>query len=58
MYFNLIARVGPTSAVAVTFIVPVFAMLIGWFFLGEKVTAQMLIACFMLLKSGGSLPEN
>lgn len=49
MYFNLIARVCPASAIAVTFIVPVFAMLIDWFFLGEKVTDQMLIACGTIL---------
>lgn len=49
LYFNLIARVGPTSAITVTFIIPVFAMLIGWIFLGEKVTAQMLIACGTIL---------
>ena len=49
LYFNLIARAGPTNAITVTFIIPMFAMLIGWIFLGEKVTDEMLIACGAIL---------
>lgn len=38
VYFSLIANVGPTSAQSVTFLVPVFSLLWGALFLGERVT--------------------
>lgn len=41
MYFRLMSRVGPTNAVSVTFLIPLFAMLWGALFLQEAVTAQM-----------------
>jgi len=41
LYFRLMSRVGPTNAVSVTFLIPLFAMLWGALFLGEAVTAQM-----------------
>ncbi|MCE4555878.1 DMT family transporter [Roseateles cellulosilyticus] len=41
LYFRLMSRVGPTNAVSVTFLIPLFAMLWGALFLGEGVTAQM-----------------
>lgn len=43
LYFRLIARVGPTNAITVTFLVPVFAMLWGGLFLAEPVTAAMAV---------------
>ena len=49
LYFNLIARVGATNAITVTFIIPMFAMVIGWIFLGERVTDEMVIACGAIL---------
>ncbi|MFG6469042.1 DMT family transporter [Roseateles sp. BYS87W] len=42
LYFRLMSRVGPTNAVSVTFLIPVFAMLWGAVFLHETVTPQML----------------
>lgn len=42
MYFRLIARVGPTRAISVTFLIPVFAALWGALFLGEMPTGTML----------------
>jgi len=42
MYFRLIAHVGPAKAIAVTYLVPLFAMLWGAWFLGEVVTRAML----------------
>ena len=42
LYFQLIARVGPANAIAVTYLIPVFAMLWGRLFLGEAVTGAML----------------
>ncbi|MEO6280835.1 DMT family transporter [Roseateles sp.] len=41
LYFRLMSRVGPTNAVSVTFLIPLFAILWGALFLGEVVTAQM-----------------
>lgn len=41
LYFRLMSRVGPTNAVSVTFLIPLFAILWGAVFLGEAVTAQM-----------------
>lgn len=42
LYFRLMSRLGPTNAVSVTFLIPLFAMLWGALFLGEAVTAHML----------------
>jgi drug/metabolite transporter (DMT)-like permease len=42
LYFRLIEHTGPAKAVAVTFLVPVFAVIYGTLFLGEPVTAWML----------------
>lgn len=41
LYFRLMSRVGPTNAVSVTFLIPLFAILWGAIFLQEAVTAQM-----------------
>ncbi len=41
LYFRLISRMGPTGASSVTFLVPVFAAMWGYAFLGEGVTAAM-----------------
>jgi drug/metabolite transporter (DMT)-like permease len=49
LYFRLIERAGPTKAIAVTYLVPVFGMLWGGLFLGETVSAGMLIACAVIL---------
>ena len=49
LYFRLIARVGPATAMTVTYLIPAFAMLWGGFFLGETVTPTMLIGCAIIL---------
>lgn len=41
-YFRLMARVGPTNAVTVTFLIPVFAILWGALFLSEALSLGML----------------
>ncbi|HEY8878358.1 MAG TPA: DMT family transporter [Roseateles sp.] len=41
LYFRLMSRVGPTNAVSVTFLIPLFAILWGALFLSEAITAQM-----------------
>jgi drug/metabolite transporter (DMT)-like permease len=42
LYFRLIEQAGPSRALAVTFAIPVFAILYGALFLGEPVTSWML----------------
>ena len=43
LYFRLIANAGPGNAIAVTYLVPLFAVLWGWLFLAEAVTPAMLV---------------
>jgi drug/metabolite transporter (DMT)-like permease len=43
IYFRLIAETGPTSALSVTFLVPVFGVLWGALFLGEEIHAGTVI---------------
>lgn len=49
MFFRLIASVGPTGAVSVTFLVPVFGVLWGVWFLDETVTPQILAGAAVIL---------
>jgi drug/metabolite transporter (DMT)-like permease len=49
IYFRLIANVGPARAIAVTFLIPAFAMLWGGLFLGERLTARMLAGAAIVL---------
>jgi drug/metabolite transporter (DMT)-like permease len=49
IYYRLIADVGPTRALTVTFLVPVFAMLRGLLFLGETVTWSMGLGAAIIL---------
>jgi drug/metabolite transporter (DMT)-like permease len=49
LYFQLIARVGPANAIAVTYLIPVFAMLWGGLFLGETVSGAMLAGGAVIL---------
>lgn len=57
LYFRLIENAGPSRALAVTFIAPVFAVFYGVLFLGERVTPWMVgcalvIVCGTLLSTG------
>lgn len=54
LYFRLIEQAGPARALAVTFLVPVFAVFYGVLFLGESVTAWMLI-CGAVIVCGTAL---
>jgi drug/metabolite transporter (DMT)-like permease len=49
LYFRLIAQVGATKAIAVTYLVPAFAMVWGALVLGERPTAPMLVATAVIL---------
>ncbi len=42
IYFRLIADIGPSRALTVTFLIPLFGVLWGYLFLGEAITAHML----------------
>ena len=57
LYYRLIADVGPTRALTVTFLQPVFAMIWGAIFLGESITAVMLLGCGLVL-AGTMLVTN
>lgn len=54
LYFRLIEQAGPARALAVTFVVPVFAILYGALFLGEQVTPWMLV-CGAVIVCGTAL---
>jgi drug/metabolite transporter (DMT)-like permease len=54
LYFRLIEEAGPARALAVTFVVPVFAILYGALFLGESVTGWML-SCGLVIVCGTAL---
>jgi len=49
LYFHLIAEIGATKAITVTFMIPVFGMFWGWLFLNEKVTLSMLLGSGTIL---------
>ncbi|MBS0440586.1 MAG: DMT family transporter [Proteobacteria bacterium] len=49
LYFRLIAHVGAANAIAVTFLIPAFAVLWGWLFLAEALTPAMAIGCAVIL---------
>ena len=48
LYFRLIRNVGPARAIAVTYLVPVFAMLFGAIFIAETITLMMVVACAVI----------
>ena len=49
IYYKLIADIGPTRALTVTFLIPVFAMLWGLSFLREAVTWSMIVGAIIIL---------
>lgn len=49
LYFRLIANTGPTNAITVTYLIPLFAMLLGAVVIDEPITASMLIGCTVIL---------
>jgi drug/metabolite transporter (DMT)-like permease len=51
LFFRLVQRAGASRALAVTFLMPLFAMLYGLLFLGEAVTPGML-ACAAVIIGG------
>lgn len=49
LYFRLIANVGPARAIAVTFLIPPFAVAWGAVILGESITARTLVGSAIVL---------
>ena len=49
LYFRLIANVGPTRALTVTFLIPLFGVLWGVALLGEPLTGEMLFGAMLSL---------
>ena len=45
IYFRLMADLGPTKALTVTFLIPLFALLWGYLFLNEHITVNTAIGC-------------
>jgi drug/metabolite transporter (DMT)-like permease len=51
MYYRLIASIGPSRAVTVTYLVPLFGVAWAWLLLGEPLTLTMGVAGAMILGS-------
>lgn len=49
IYFRLIADIGPTKALTVTFLIPLFALAWGAIFLGEEITGGTLAGCALVI---------
>jgi len=49
IYFRLIADLGPTKALTVTFLIPLFALLWGALFLNEAINLNTLIGCALVV---------
>jgi drug/metabolite transporter (DMT)-like permease len=54
LFFRIIAKAGPSKALTVTFLVPVFALLYGSLFLNETITLWMVL-CGVVIMAGTSL---
>lgn len=48
LYFRLIANVGPTRAITVAYLIPVFAVVWGALVLDERVTPLMIVGCLVI----------
>ncbi len=49
LYFRLIANTGPTNAITVTYLIPLFAMVLGAVVIDEPITMAMVIGCSVIL---------
>jgi drug/metabolite transporter (DMT)-like permease len=54
LYFRLIAKVGAARTMTVTYLIPLFANLIGVVFLDELITTGVIVCALMIL-SGTAL---
>lgn len=53
LYYRLIADIGPTKSLTVTFLMPAFTMIWAALFLGETITAVMIVGCALILAGTG-----
>ncbi|HEX6705273.1 MAG TPA: DMT family transporter [Albitalea sp.] len=53
LYFRLVKDVGPSRAMMVAFLTPLFGLLWGTMFLGEPLTAPTVIGCAMIIGAIG-----
>jgi len=51
LYYRLIARIGPSRASTVTYLIPVFGVAWAWWFLDEPLTLTMLMSGVLILGS-------
>lgn len=49
LYFRVLEQLGPVRTSTVSFLIPVFALLWGWLFLGEPITAANVLGGAMVL---------
>lgn len=49
LYYRLVMNVGPTRALMVTYLMPVFGMLFGALFLDEAITRTMIYGCALIV---------
>ncbi len=49
LFFRLIRSVGPTRTVSVTFVIPVFGVALGWWFLDERITLLSLSGALVIV---------
>jgi drug/metabolite transporter (DMT)-like permease len=49
IFFHLIANLGPSKAITVTYLIPAFGLLWGYLFLNEMISISMLIGCGFIL---------
>jgi drug/metabolite transporter (DMT)-like permease len=57
LFFRLIGEIGPSRALTVTFLIPIFGMLWGWLFLNEAITTDMLV-CTAVVVAGTQLANR
>jgi drug/metabolite transporter (DMT)-like permease len=55
LYYGLMARLGPTKTLTVTFLMPVFGVLWGALFLGEPVTLTLALGGLLILAGTGAV---
>jgi len=49
LYFRLIADIGATAALTVTYLIPIFGVLWGWLFLGEALSTPMIAGALVVI---------
>lgn len=53
LYYRLIADIGPTKSLTVTFLMPAFTMIWAALFLGEAISVVMIVGCGLILAGTG-----